>query len=111
MFRKLRQRWGVSGFRLVLILCTFAIGGSLCGYAARKLMLLLDAPEGVAWWLLYLVLVTLLWPLCVMMVSVVFGQFSFFKTYLARMARRMGFGKRSRSVKDSGRAAGSSDAV
>ena len=111
MFQKLRQRWRVGAGRLVLILCTFAIGGSLCGYAARKLMELLDAAEGFVWWLLYLLFVTLLWPVAVMVVSVVFGQFAFFKSYLMRMARRMGFGKASRRVNGSRSAAGSSDAV
>ena len=108
MFQKLRQRWGVSAIRLVLILCTFAVGGSLCGYAAKRLMLLLDAPDGIIWWVLYLLLVTFLWPVAVMLVSVLFGQFSFFKMYLTRMARRMGFGK-SRVKNDP--AAGPSDTV
>ena len=111
MFQKLRQRWGVSAVRLVLILCTFAIGGSLCGYAARKLMQVLDAPDGVVWWLLYLVLVTLLWPVAVMLVSVLFGQFAFFKSYLMRMARRMGFGKSSPEVKNTRPASDNSDPV
>ena len=110
MLQKLRQRWGVSAIRLVLILCTFAVGGSLCGYAGRRLMLLLDVPEGIIWWILYILLVTCLWPLSVMLVSIVFGQFSFFRTYLMRMARRMGFGKRSTAVKNDA-AAESSDSV
>jgi hypothetical protein len=36
MFEKLRQKWKVNVLQLVLILCTFAIGGSLTGYAAKK---------------------------------------------------------------------------
>ena len=95
---------------MVLILCTFAIGGSLCGYAARRLMLWFDAPEGIVWWVLYVLLVTFLWPVAIMLVSVLFGQFSFFKMYLMRMARRMGFGRSSGKVK-SYPAAGSSDTV
>ena len=111
MFQKLRQRWGVSAGRLVLILCTFAIGGSLCGYAARKLLQALDLPDGFIWWLVYLVAVTLLWPVAVMLVSILFGQFSFFKTYLMRMARRMGFAKPPRDVKKGRKTADASDAV
>ena len=99
MLQKLRQRWGVSAIRLVLILCTFALGGSLCGYAARRIMIWLDVADGFVWWLLYLVTVTLLWPFSVMLVSILFGQYAFFKTYLTRMARRMGFGKRSGTAK------------
>lgn len=94
MFEKLRRRWGVGPGRLVLILCTFAIGGSLCGYAARNLMLLLDVESGFLWWFLYVILVTVLWPVCVILVSILFGQFSFFRQYLGRLFRRMGMGKK-----------------
>lgn len=94
MFRRLQQKWGVTPLRLVLILCTFAIGGSLCSWAGRKLMVLSGLDKGVLWWVLYLVLITLLWPLAVLLVSALFGQFAFFKNYLGRVARRMGFGKK-----------------
>lgn len=97
MFEKLRHRWGVSPGRLVLILCTFAIGGSLCGYAARNIMLWLDLEGGFFWWLLYLILVTLLWPLSVLLVSIFFGQFAFFRQYIGRMFRRMRLNKKGES--------------
>lgn len=94
MFEKLRQRWGISAMRVVLVLMTFAIGGSLCGYAARHIMLLLDVPSRIVWWALYLALVTILWPVAVMVVSLPFGQFYFFKSYLTRLARRIFQGKK-----------------
>jgi len=31
----LQEKWKVSGFRLVLILCTFAIGGSATGWLGK----------------------------------------------------------------------------
>lgn len=94
MFRKLQQRWGLGTGRIILVLITFATGGSLCGYAARKLMLLMDVPKGVGWWALYLLLVTVLWPFAILLISMPLGQFSFFKGYLIRMAKRMGFAKK-----------------
>ena len=93
MFDKLKEKWKVSGVRLFLILCTFAIGGSLCGYVARKFMDLLTLEKGVIWYVVYIILVTLLWPVAVITVSVFFGQFRFFRNYLSRMAARM-FGKK-----------------
>ena len=42
MLKKLQQHWGVNGLQVFLILLTFALGGSLCGYAGRKLLGLLD---------------------------------------------------------------------
>ena len=92
MFEKLRHRWGVGPGRLVLILCTFAIGGSLCGYAARNVMLWLNIEGGFFWWALYLLVVTMLWPLSVLLVSIPFGQFGFFRRYIGRLFGRMGLG-------------------
>lgn len=94
MFEKLRRRWGVGPGRLVLILCTFAIGGSLCGYVARNLMVWLGIESGFFWWFLYLLFVTMLWPVSVILVSIFLGQFTFFRQYLLRLFRRMGFGKK-----------------
>jgi formyltetrahydrofolate-dependent phosphoribosylglycinamide formyltransferase len=61
------------------------LGGSLCGYAGRKLLLLTGLDKGVFWFTLYIVLVTLLWPLCVLLISIPLGQFAFFKNYLVKV--------------------------
>lgn len=92
MFDKLKQHWRVSNLNLVLILLTFALGGSLCGYAGRKLLLLLQVDKGFTWVLLYILLIILLWPLCVILVSFPMGQFDFFKKYISRIVKTMGGG-------------------
>ena len=93
MFRKLRDKWGVSALRLFLILCTFAIGGSLSGYATRKLLQLMEVEHDVIWVIAYVLLITLLWPLAVLLVSVPFGQLSFFRKYVVRIGKKM-FGRK-----------------
>ncbi len=40
--------------------------------------------------MVYIIVVTLLWPLAVLLVSIPFGQFRFFIGYLKKMGRRMG---------------------
>ena len=90
MFQKLKQRWKVNGVNLVLIIATFAIGGSLCGYVGRKLLELTNIDKGPVWVILYIVLVTLLWPLSVLLVSFPLGQFAFFKKYIGKVFRRFG---------------------
>jgi len=90
MLNKLKSRWGVNGLGLVLVLCTFAIGGSLSGYLGRAIMAWMEIEGGWYYVPLYIVLVTLLWPLCVISVSVFTGQFSFFSKYLHKMGVRMG---------------------
>jgi len=89
MFDRLRHKWKVGGLQLFLILCTFATGGSLTGIAGKKIMNLLGLERSIGWFILYIVLITLLWPMAVLLVSVFFGQFRFFTGYLYKMARRL----------------------
>ncbi|MCR6719256.1 MAG: hypothetical protein NVV59_02975 [Chitinophagaceae bacterium] len=89
MFSRLKNKWKVSGLQLLLILCTFAIGGSLTGLAGKAIMGYLPIERGFLWVLVYVILVTLIWPISVLVVSVFFGQFRFFISYLKKMGRRM----------------------
>jgi formyltetrahydrofolate-dependent phosphoribosylglycinamide formyltransferase len=94
MFEKLQQKWKVNGWRLLLILVTFALGGSLCGYAGRKLLGLFSIESNLVRIPLYILLVTILWPVCVILISIPLGQFGFFRNYLKKMGRRMAGKKR-----------------
>ena len=96
MFHKLKAHWNVNGINLVLIIATFALGGSLCGYAGRKILLLVGLEKGVAWIVLYIILVTLLWPLCVLLISIPLGQFAFFKRYLIKVWQKLSGRKKKR---------------
>jgi hypothetical protein len=93
MLERLQKKWKVSGLRLVLILCTFAIGGSLTGYVGKKLMNLLAIDQKWLWVIIYIIVITVLWPLAVILVSIFFGQFRFFTAYLKKIGRRMGIVK------------------
>lgn len=99
MFTRLKDKWGVSFHRVILILCTFAIGGSACGYLGRLFMPLLGIDNTVLWLITYILVVTIIWPICVIVISIPFGQFRFFTGYLARMGKRM-FGRREMVEKD-----------
>ena len=90
MFERLQQKWKVNGLQLILILCTFAIGGSLTGYLGKKLINLFDIETRVLWIIVYIIIVTLIWPMAVLLISVPFGQYRFFTAYLKKMGRRMG---------------------
>ncbi len=93
MLKRLQEKWGVTPLQLVLILCTFAIGGSLSGYGPRTILPMLSIEKGVLYWILYFIIVTLLWPICVLLVSIPLGQFKFFKGYLRKMGKRFGIVK------------------
>lgn len=90
MLNKLKERWKVNVVDLVLIICTFAIGGTLCASVCKKIMDLLQIEKGNFVWLAsYIILVTFLWPLSVLLISIPFGQFKFFRSYLLKMWARM----------------------
>ncbi len=94
MLERLQKKWKVGGLQLLLILCTFAIGGSLTGYAGKRIMNVLPVEKGWLWVVIYIILVTLVWPFSVLLVSVFFGQFRFFTGYLKKMGARMGLVKK-----------------
>jgi hypothetical protein len=100
MFERLQKKWKVGGLQLALILFTFAIGGSLTGFVGKKIMNALAIQQDWLWAVIYILLVTLLWPMAVMIVSIPFGQFSFFSKYIRRMGEKMGMVRRSESPDD-----------
>ncbi len=91
MFSRLQEKWKVSGFRLVLILCTFAIGGSATGWLGKKIMNGLAIQQDWLWAVVYIILMTLLWPLMVLIVSIPFGQFTFFRNYIRKLGEKLRF--------------------
>jgi len=97
MLEKLKQRWKVNSLNLILIIFTFALGGSLCGYAGKKILGLVIIDKDIVWVIAYLILITLLWPLCVLLISIPLGQFSFFKKYLLKIWARIS-GKKSSNI-------------
>jgi len=93
MFDKLKHKWKVSGFQLLLILCTFAIGGSLTGFAGKKIMNLINIDQDWLFAIIYIALITIFWPVAVIIVSIPFGQFPFFIKYIRKIGIKMGIVK------------------
>lgn len=98
MFKRLRKKWKVNGLQLMLILCTFAIGGSATGFAAKKIINALPIGQDWLWAVIYIILVTLLWPLAVLLISIPFGQFRFFSRYIRKLGAKMGLGMQSNII-------------
>ncbi len=90
MFDRLREKWKVNGWQLTLIICTFAIGGSLTGFLAKKIMNLLSLHQDWIWAIIYILLITIIWPLMVVVVSIPLGQFRFFRSYIRKLGQKMG---------------------
>jgi hypothetical protein len=89
MIRRLKDKWNVSGIRLILILVTFATGGSLTGIIGKKLMSYSEIEKPYFYFPIYIILITFIWPVMVIIVSIPLGQFNFFKAYLENMGKRI----------------------
>jgi predicted permease len=90
---KWKQKWNVNWLQFTLIITTFALGGSTCAYLSRKILSFFWAEKSVAYYIIYIILITLLWPFCVLMISILFGQFTFFKKYIQKILNRF-FGRK-----------------
>jgi hypothetical protein len=60
------------------------------GYSAKKIMDVLSIEKAWVWTIVYILLVTLIWPLAVLFVSFFFGQFKFFRAYVTRLGKTIG---------------------
>ena len=89
MLKKLQQKWGVNGWNMALIITTFALGGSACARISGQLLKMTSLEKNSIWWIIYILLVTFLWPICVIVISFPLGQFKFFKNYLFRIWTKM----------------------
>ena len=94
MFDRLQKKWKVNGWQVLIIIIIFALAGSLTGYAGKKLLNLLEIETLGVYIIIYVLLVTIIWPFAVILVSIPFGQFSFFRKYLSRIANRLFTGQK-----------------
>jgi folate-dependent phosphoribosylglycinamide formyltransferase PurN len=108
---KLQKKWGVGQVQFWLIMTTFALGGSLSGYLNKQILNLVFLEKNAAYWLIYPLLLTILWPFSVILVSFVTGQFAFFKGYLGRMWGRLSGGNSNGSATLGSETLGSGDSA
>jgi hypothetical protein len=92
MFEKLKKRWKVSGSQLFLILCVFAITGTLTAFISKQITTWLDIEKFSGWyWMLKVLVLIFGYQVIILLVSIPFGQFAFFWNYEKKILRRMGF--------------------
>ena len=87
--QNLQEKWKVGGSQFWLIMLTFALGGSLSGRLCSFLLNLVFLEKNWAFWLVYPLFLTILWPFSVLFVSFFTGQFRFFKGYLGRVGAKV----------------------
>ena len=93
MLERLKKKWQVDGFRLILILIVFAVAGTSTAFLTRQITrwLELDSSSGWYWALKAGVLLFGYW-IVLLLVAIPFGQFPFFWNYVKRVGRKV-FGR------------------
>ena len=87
--KRLQEKWKLGTGQFWLVIITFALGGSLSGRLCSFLLKLVFLEKNWAFWLVYPLFLTILWPFSVIFVSFFTGQFRFFKGYLGRVGSRL----------------------
>ena len=103
MFNRLKQKWKVSTTQLILILCTFAVTGTLTAYISRSITVWVGFNDNTFWlWKLLLRLFILVfgYQVIILIVAFFFGQFSFFWNFEKKLLRFFGIGKKQASANE-----------
>jgi hypothetical protein len=91
MFKSLQEKWKVSSTQLALIICVFAITGTLTAWCSRQITSWLEIEKGSGWYWATKILVLIFgYQVIILLVSIPFGQFSFFWNYEKKILRRLG---------------------
>lgn len=99
MFKKLQKHWGVDGWRLFLILCTFAVTGTFTAWVSKSITQWIDAEKfSLMWWLLKLAVLFIGYQVFILFFGFCFGQFSFFWKYEKKILARMGVIKKEKKI-------------
>ena len=79
-YDKMKNRWGVSGWRVLAILITFTLTGSTIVWVKRPVLgfLLPDDVAGWVYWTVYALIIVPLYQVILIIWGTLFGQFRFF---------------------------------
>jgi ABC-type multidrug transport system permease subunit len=95
MFEKLKAKWKVNGMQFFLIMCTFAVTGTLTAVISRYITGWVGFSGQTFWlwkFLLRLIVLVFGYQVIILIVSFFFGQFPFFWAYEKKIWKWM-FGK------------------
>lgn len=93
MFKKLQQKWEVSGWQFIVILIVFAITGTTTAWLTGLVTGWAGFTDETFWlwkFLLKLGMLLIGYQVILLTVAFLFGQFAFFWKFEKKMLRRMG---------------------
>jgi hypothetical protein len=99
MFENLQKRWKVNAKQLFLILCVFAVTGSTTAYISRQITVWLDIEKySFLYFSIKIAVLLFGYQVLILLISIPFGQFSFFWNYEKKILRRMGLMKKEKDL-------------
>jgi formyltetrahydrofolate-dependent phosphoribosylglycinamide formyltransferase len=95
MLNRLKKHWAVDNKQLFLILCTFAITGTLTAWLTKKVAEWLFFDDyGFAWWISKIVVLIFGYQVIILIVGFSLGMFPFFWKYEKKILTRFGLLKK-----------------
>tara|TARA_B100001109_G_scaffold85703_2_gene69925 strand:+ start:6809 stop:7105 length:297 start_codon:yes stop_codon:yes gene_type:complete len=95
MFQYLKEKWNLkSNFQLAIILVVFAITGSSSLYISKPLLEFLsistESMDSLPYWILRILVVTIVYQFVLLIVAFLFGQFKWFLDFEKKILKRLG---------------------
>ena len=90
LWQRTKERWGVTGWGVVLILLSFALAGSTVLKISRPIMRFIlppDAPKWL-WWIVRIVVIVPIYELLLWGYSTLLGQRKFFSAHKKKVFSR-----------------------
>ena len=97
-FKKLETKWVVKyKWEMIRIFLVFAITGSSSVFISKPIMKLIGITKEnlnvVVYWILYIIIGLIFYQVLLISIAWIFGQYTFFKNFLKRLAKRLGLGR------------------
>ena len=93
---KLKNHWNISSnSQLILILLVFAVNGSLSGIITKPILTFLGIHKAnvsiIIYWFVYIIIISIIYFSLLIIVSRIFGQFTFFRKFAKKSLSPLGF--------------------
>lgn len=97
-FKKLENKWIVEHkWEMIRIFIVFAITGTSSVFVSKPVMKVIGITKEnlniFVYWFLYVIIGLIFYQIILITIAWVFGQYTFFRNFLKRLAKRMGFGR------------------
>ena len=97
-FKRLENKWIVDyKWEMIRIFLVFAITGSTSAFISKPILNLLGITKEnlnvFVYWLLYIIIGLIFYQILLISIAWIFGQYAFFRDFLKRFGKRMGFGR------------------